>query len=78
MAIIGALSLNRYVAPMGGERLALQRICPSCGQPMGLVRTIPASPGYRELQTYGCRDCGVWITEGNSGESNRKGIPVRK
>ncbi len=50
MAIIGALSLNRYVAPMGGERLALQRICPSCGQPMGLVRTIPASPGYRELQ----------------------------
>jgi len=78
MAIIGVSSPNRYVGVMAGERLTLQHFCPSCGRPMGLVRIIPASPGYRELQTYGCRDCGVWITEGDSGENSRKGISVRK
>jgi len=31
---------------------------------MGLSRTIPASAGFRELQTFGCKDCGVWVTEG--------------
>ena len=25
---------------------------------MGLMRTIPASPGYSELHTFGCRECG--------------------
>ena len=33
---------------------------------MGLTRTIAASPGYGELHTYGCRECGVWVTEGSS------------
>ena len=61
MVIIGVSSLNRYVGVMGGERLTLQHFCPSCGRPMGLVRTIPAGPGYRELQTYadaGTAECG--------------------
>src|ERR1700730_10345252 len=31
---------------------------------MGLSRTINASAGFRELQTFGCRDCGDWVTEG--------------
>jgi hypothetical protein len=24
------------------------------------TRTIPGSPGLNEMQTYGCKDCGVW------------------
>ncbi len=38
---------------------------------MGLTRTVPASPGYSELRTYGCRECGVWVTEGSSGRDQR-------
>jgi hypothetical protein len=30
---------------------------------MDLTRTIAASPGYREFRTYGCKECGVWVTE---------------
>ena len=40
----------------------------ACGRPMGLTRTVPASPGYSELHTYGCRECGVWVTEGSTRE----------
>jgi hypothetical protein len=32
-------------------------------QPMGLSRIAPASVGLCELQTYGCKDCRVWVTE---------------
>jgi hypothetical protein len=41
-------------------------LCPSCGRLMGLTRTIDASPGYSELRTYGCREYGVWVTEGST------------
>jgi hypothetical protein len=51
---------------MGGERTAVAPTCPSCGKPMGLSRTINASAGFRELRTFGCRDCGVWVTEGKN------------
>jgi hypothetical protein len=33
---------------------------------MGLARIIAASPGHRELHTFGCRECGVWVTEAPS------------
>ena len=39
---------------------------------MGLTRTVPASPGYSELRTYGCRECGVWVTEGSSARDQRQ------
>jgi hypothetical protein len=39
---------------------------------MGLTRTIAASPGYGELRTYGCRECGVWVTEGSTLRDQRK------
>jgi hypothetical protein len=51
-------------AGMGGDQTAMVPRCPSCGRLMGLSRTIPASAGFRELQTFGCRDCGVWVTQG--------------
>jgi hypothetical protein len=50
---------------MGGIGLIPEHLCPACGRLMDLTRTIAASPGYRELRTYGCRDCGVWVTEGS-------------
>jgi hypothetical protein len=53
----------RYVAPMTGECTTFAQMCPSCGKPMGLSRTVPASAGLCELQTYGCKDCRVWVTE---------------
>jgi hypothetical protein len=40
---------------------------------MGVTRTVPASPGYSELRTYGCRECGVWVTEGWAPEDEREG-----
>jgi hypothetical protein len=40
---------------------------------MGLTRTIAASPGYGELHTYGCRECGVWVTEGSTPRDQPEG-----
>jgi hypothetical protein len=51
---------------MSGDGLIQTHLCPACGRLMGLTRTIAASPGYRELRTYGCKECGVWITEGST------------
>ena len=38
---------------------------------MGLTRTVPACSGYSELRTYGCRECGVWVTEGSTPRDQR-------
>jgi len=58
---------------MDGERAKLAPPCPSCGRPMGLTRTIPGSPGLSELQTYGCKACGVWVTETKDRRNQREG-----
>ena len=36
-----------------------------------LVGHMPDSPGYRELRTYGCIECGVWVTEGRAPRDER-------
>ena len=41
---------------------------------MGLSRTIPAGPGFRELQTFGCRDCGVWVTQEDPWAGKRENL----
>jgi hypothetical protein len=46
-----------------GDRPLLQPACPSCGRMLCLTRTIPGTNGLAELRTYGCRECGVWVTE---------------
>jgi hypothetical protein len=38
---------------------------------MGLSRIVPASPGSSELRTYGCKECGVWVTEGSTPRDQR-------
>jgi hypothetical protein len=40
-----------------------QPACPSCGRMLSLTRTIPRMNGLAELRTYGCKECGVWVTE---------------
>jgi hypothetical protein len=65
---------------MGVDSLIQKHSCPACGRLMGLTRTIAASPGYRELRTYGCRECGVWVTEGSTLRDQREGafgVPER-
>jgi hypothetical protein len=42
----------------GWDSLSSKHLCPGCGRPMGLTRTVPATPGYSELRTYGCKECG--------------------
>jgi hypothetical protein len=34
-------------------------ICPHCGKPMRLARTIPGIGALPELHTYDCKQCGV-------------------
>jgi hypothetical protein len=48
---------------MDGKGPKFAPLCPSCGRSMSLTRTIPASPGLCEQQTFGCMFCGVWVTE---------------
>ena len=41
--------------------------CPSCGNPMRLVRAIPASR-LPELRSYDCRQCGMAMTEADDSQ----------
>jgi hypothetical protein len=41
----------------------LQPACPSCGKPLRVTRITPRTGGRTDLRTYGCQQCGVWLTE---------------
>ena len=71
-AITARSALEVSVSRMGGDNLIPKHLCPGCGRAMGLTRTVPASPGYRELRTYGCIECGVWVTEGRAPRDERE------
>jgi hypothetical protein len=66
IAITAQSVLDVTIFTMGGDNLISTHLCRSCGRLMGLARTIAASPGYSDLRTYGCRECGVWVTEGSA------------
>jgi predicted RNA-binding Zn-ribbon protein involved in translation (DUF1610 family) len=38
-------------------------VCPNCGKPMILVRSVPKIDALPELRTYNCRSCGEAVTE---------------
>jgi hypothetical protein len=40
----------------------LQPACPSCGKALRLARVMPKTGGT-DQRTYGCQQCGVWLTE---------------
>ena len=64
-AITARSVLDFTISTMGWNSLSSKHWCPSCGGLMRLTRTIAASSGFSELRTYGCRECGVWVTEGS-------------
>jgi predicted RNA-binding Zn-ribbon protein involved in translation (DUF1610 family) len=41
----------------------LQPACPSCGKLLLITRIMPRSGERTDLRTYGCQQCGVWLTE---------------
>ncbi len=72
-AITAIACPHRHVAVMEGDNSSILHWCPSCGRPMSITRTTPGSPGIRELQTYGCKNCGVWVTEASDARYQRQG-----
>jgi hypothetical protein len=38
-------------------------LCPHCGRPMFLNRTMSRSGGLPDLCVFKCGKCGVWLTE---------------
>ena len=49
-----------------------QPACPSCGKALRLSRITPGTSGLPDLRTYACRECGVWVIEGDE-RSDRRG-----
>ncbi|MFZ3360929.1 MAG: hypothetical protein WA177_19435 [Xanthobacteraceae bacterium] len=62
-------SCGRHVASMTHE--SPNPICPSCGKPMRLGRTLPRIGGLEEIRVYSCRPCGVALTEAGDAERVR-------
>jgi transposase-like protein len=54
------LAIRDLMREVGGQ---LQPACPSCGKPLRVTRITPQSCGRADLRTYGCQQCGVWLTE---------------
>jgi ribosomal protein S27AE len=54
------------LARRASERITVRPACPNCGRPMYLARST-ARAGLPDLRTYGCGECGVWLTEAADG-----------
>ena len=53
------LAIRDLMREVAGQ---LQPACPSCGKALRLTRVMPR-PDALDLRTYGCEQCGVWLTE---------------
>ena len=47
----------------GNDAVTARPSCPNCGRPMHVSRTTKGAGGQPALRTYGCGECGVWVTE---------------
>jgi ribosomal protein S27AE len=56
------LAIQGLMRPVG-DHIAARPACPNCGRPMHLTRHTPGTGGLADLRTYGCGECGVWVTE---------------
>jgi predicted RNA-binding Zn-ribbon protein involved in translation (DUF1610 family) len=54
------LAIRDLMRETGGR---LQPACPSCGKSLRITRITPRPGGRSDLRTYGCQQCGVWLTE---------------
>jgi transposase-like protein len=61
------LAIRDLMREVGGK---LQPACPSCGKTLRLTRITPRSGGRR---TYGCQQCGFWLTESADEPIGRRG-----
>jgi predicted RNA-binding Zn-ribbon protein involved in translation (DUF1610 family) len=57
------LAIRDLVRVVVSDRAMLQPACPSCGETLRLTRVTSRPDGRADLATYGCRQCGVWVTE---------------
>jgi hypothetical protein len=56
------LSINE-LAPVNGGLGIVRPLCPNCGRPMHLNRISHRTGGLADVRTFGCGECGVWVTE---------------
>lgn len=56
------LAINE-LAPVNGGTGMTRPLCPNCGRPMHLSRISPRAGGQPDVRTFGCGECGVWLTE---------------
>ena len=64
------LAIRDLMREVAGQ---LQPACPSCGKALRLTRVLPRPGGCTELRTYGCHQCGVWLTEAADRAINGRG-----
>jgi predicted RNA-binding Zn-ribbon protein involved in translation (DUF1610 family) len=62
------LAIQALARPSTG-RFTVRPACPNCGRSMHLTRTTSRTGGLPELRTYGCGECGVWVTEAADGQA---------
>jgi len=66
------LAVRDLMRDIGGQ---LQPACPSCGKALRLTRVMPRPDGRTDLRTYGCQQCGVWLTEAADRPINDRSRP---
>jgi len=59
MSMLGIHELNGRA----NDAVTARPLCPNCGRPMHVSRTTAETGGQPALRTYGCGECGVWVTE---------------
>jgi hypothetical protein len=67
-----AIRLESQYLPYGWGQPDSKASMPGLWQGNGSHADCAASPGYRELRTYGCIECGVWVTEGRAPRDERE------
>jgi hypothetical protein len=64
------LAIRDLVREVDGQ---LKPACPSCGKPLRITRSMPWPSERTDLRTYGCQQCGVWLTEAVDEPIDRRG-----
>jgi predicted RNA-binding Zn-ribbon protein involved in translation (DUF1610 family) len=63
------LAIRDLMREVAGQ---VQPACPSCGKALQLT-LVTRTPGGPDLETYGCRQCGFWLTEAAEHSTDHRG-----